>query len=66
MKILLNNKSIEIEKGATLASLAVKLQLPDHGVAFAMNYEVISRCDWERTELSEGVELMLTEAVSGG
>ncbi len=66
MKIILNNKSFEVEKGATLATLADKLQLPEKGVAIAMGYEVISRCDWEKTELKEGVEVMLTQAVSGG
>lgn len=66
MKIILNNKSFEIEKGATLATLALKLQLPEQGVAIAMGYEVIARSDWDKTELEEGVELMLTQAVTGG
>ncbi len=66
MKIILNNNSFEIEEGATLATLSEKLQLPEHGVAIAIDYEVICRSNWANTELREGVELVLTQAVSGG
>lgn len=66
MRIVLNNKKFEIKDGATVSTLAETLELPKLGVAIAVNNEVISRSDWDKTVLQEGVEIMLTQAVCGG
>ena len=66
MKILINNKSLEVKNGASLSDLAEQLELPTDGIAIAINYKVIPRIYWGSTVLAENEELIILEAVSGG
>lgn len=66
MKILINNKSLEVKSGASLTDLAIQLELPQDGIAIAINYKVIPRVYWGTTVLGENEELIILEAVSGG
>lgn len=66
MKIILNDKTYEIEEGTTLASFTENLGISPNGIAIALNYEVIPKNDWKTTVLKDGMELMMIHAVSGG
>lgn len=66
MKILINNKPLEVKSGATLVDLATQLELPKDGIAVAIDYKVIPRIYWGSTVLGENEELIILEAVSGG
>jgi thiamine biosynthesis protein ThiS len=66
MTITLNDKAYEIQDGITLASFIDSLGLKREGIAVAIRYEVVPKERWADTLLSEGMELMLIHAVSGG
>lgn len=65
MKILLNN--IETETAATtVEALHTELNLPDKGVAIAINNRVILRTNWTTQALIEGDHVTIIKAAFGG
>lgn len=66
MTIKLNGDAHVVADGTTLADLAESIGLKPQGAAAAVDYEVIPKDKWHETILSEGVELMIIHAVSGG
>ena len=69
MKVLVNGEPRELPEALTIAEL-VEQTAPDHGnghgVAVAVDAEVVPRSDWERTRLSEGQRVELLAAMQGG
>ena len=66
MEIKLNDKSYEVAVGTTLEQFVNSLDLPLVGVAIAIDYEVVPRRAWGETSLTDGMSLMMIQAVSGG
>ena len=66
MEIKLNDKSYEVAPGITLEQFVNSLDIPLQGTAVAIDYEVIPKREWSETTLTEGLSLMLIQAVSGG
>jgi sulfur carrier protein len=66
INIKLNDKSYEVAAGTSLAVFIESLGLKQHGIAVAIDYEVVPKDQWEATILSDKLELMLIQAVSGG
>lgn len=66
MTIYVNEKPHEAVEGTSLASFVESLGIKPQGIAIAIAYEVIPREKWADTPLTDGVELMLIQAVSGG
>lgn len=66
MTVKLNDKPHEVAEGTTLAGLVEGLGLQPQGVAVAIDYVVVPKEMWPETVLSDGMELMLIHAVSGG
>ena len=66
MNVIINNKPVEVQEGASLSDLSKQLNLPVQRVAIAIDYKVIPRSIWSNTILEENIELMVIEAVSGG
>ena len=65
MKIRVNNK--EIETGASfLLQLSQQLELPQTGIAVAINNRMVPRAEWEHFVLNENDELIIIKAVCGG
>jgi sulfur carrier protein len=65
MKIRVNNK--EIETGASyLLQLSQQLELPQTGIAVAINNRMVPRAEWEHFVLKENDELIIIKAVCGG
>ena len=54
MNVLVNGKPTELEAGATVAAVLESLELPDRGVAVAVDAEVVPRGEWPEHELNEG------------
>ncbi len=67
MKILINNRTTEIQPGMTLKALvdSEKLQ-QEKGYAVAVNEAVIPKNEWLTTILKESDSLLLFEAIQGG
>lgn len=66
MTIRLNEKTYVVEEGLTLEAFIDSLAISKQGIAIAIGYEVIPKSQWAETILTEDVELMLIQAVSGG
>ena len=65
MKIRVNNK--EVETGANyLLQLSQQLELPQAGIAVAVNNHMVPRSEWEHFVLHENDELIIIKAVCGG
>ena len=65
MKIKVNNK--EVETGANyLLQLSQQLELPQTGIAVAVNNRMVPRSEWEHFVLHENDELIIIKAVCGG
>ena len=65
MKISVNNK--EVETGANyLLQLSQQLELPQEGIAVAVNNHMVPRSEWEHFVLHENDELIIIKAVCGG
>ena len=76
MKIKVNNKETELTQGNNVASLAQQLELPQQGVAVAinnrmiprsqLNNRMIPRSQWAEQEIKEGDSLVIIKAACGG
>lgn len=66
MKLIINGKVCDTQELATVADLAVWLELPDFGSAVELNGEVIRRSDHESVLLHEGDRLEVVRLVGGG
>ena len=66
MRLCLNGESREAPPLATVADLAVWLELPVFGSAIELNGEVIRRADHAATQLKEGDRLEVVRLVGGG
>jgi thiamine biosynthesis protein ThiS len=75
--VKLNGTVCSVEQGETLAGLLKKVRGKTEqgteisgnwgeGIAAAVDYEVVPREQWEQFVLTEGMELMVIHAVSGG
>lgn len=65
MKIFVNN--IETETAATtVEALHAELNLPDKGVAIAINNRVVLRTSWATQALTEGDYVTIIKAAFGG
>lgn len=51
---------------ATVIELASSLQLPERGVALAVNNRVVSRAVWAETVLADGDSVTIIKAAFGG
>ena len=66
MNININNKTAIVTEGIKLASVAMMLQLPDKGVAVAVNNAMVPREEWATRTLAEGDDIVVLKAFCGG
>lgn len=66
MKVLFNNEELE-SKATTLLELLTEKDLDKkRGIAVALNNEVISRSNWNKTELKDNDKILIITATQGG
>ena len=65
MKVTVNNKQHEMQ-AANLQELAAQLQLPQNGVAIAIDNQLKPRSSWSSTTLQEGASITIIKAACGG
>ncbi len=63
--ITLNGSPTDGE-GLTLAELLERMEVPDRGVAVAVDAEVIPRGEWQTVVLQDGAHVEVVTAVQGG
>lgn len=66
MIIKVNNKEMELSSQASLQQLAETLQMPDKGVAVAVNNQMIPRTKCSETILQENDQVVVIKAACGG
>ena len=66
MKVLVNGEPTELETGATVEAVLASLELPDRGVAVAVDAQVVPRGEWPAHELNEGARVEVLRAIQGG
>ena len=65
MKIIVNDKPVEVDEQTTVAGLIERLGFPEKGIAVAVDWTVLPRSDWQ-TMLTDGARLEVVTAVQGG
>ena len=65
MKISVNKEPVETQS-TQLMQLAQELSLPNKGVAVAVNNRMIPRAEWDKFQLTEGMEIIVIKAACGG
>ena len=65
-KEIYDNNTPTETSAATLQALATELNLPEKGVAIAVNNTMIPRTDWESHTLEEGAQVVIIKAACGG
>jgi sulfur carrier protein len=63
--ITVNDESVDIREGTTVAELVDTLGFPDKGIAVAVDWAVLPRSEWDDV-LTEGVKIEVVTAVQGG
>ena len=66
MNIKVNNKMGTVPEGSSLFQLAQTLELPEKGVAVAVNNQMVPRADWLDKKLAENDQVVVIKAACGG
>jgi sulfur carrier protein len=66
MNVIVNGEPTELDSGATVEAVLASLELPDRGVAVAVDAEVVPRGEWPAHELNEGARVEILRAIQGG
>ena len=66
MNVVVNGEARELESGATVQTVLATLDVPDRGVAVAVDAEVVPRGEWQTHELGEGARVEVLRAIQGG
>ena len=66
MNVIVNGEPTELASGATVEAVLAVLEVPDRGVAVAVDAEVVPRGEWPQRELSEGARIEVLRAIQGG
>ena len=66
MNVIVNCEPTELAPGATVEAVLAALELPDRGVAVAVDAEVVPRGEWPAHQLSEGARVEVLRAIQGG
>lgn len=66
MNIKINNTPTVLQDGVTLAAMAADRNLPEKGVAIAVNNEMIPRGEWGAYTVKEGDDIVILKAFCGG
>jgi len=66
MKLFVNSKETDLPENSPIRELANQLQLPEKGVAVAVNNQMIPRNEWEKHTLQENDRVTIIKAACGG
>lgn len=66
MKVLVNNKEQEVTSDTSVSMLVQSLQLPEKGIAIAVNNRMVSRTEWDGFVLKENDNIVIIKAACGG
>jgi sulfur carrier protein len=64
--IEVNGETHRVPAGTTLRDLLVLLELPDQGVALAVNRSVVRRQQWAEQQVAASDRIEIVRAIGGG
>lgn len=64
-RIIINNEERQTE-ALYITQLATELNLPERGVALAINNKIVPRATWESSPINEGDNITIIKAAFGG
>jgi thiamine biosynthesis protein ThiS len=66
MKVRVNGEERDVAEGTTVAGLLDLFELSRQRVAVEKNGRIVTRADYERTEMVEGDRIEIVQFVGGG
>ncbi|GAA1237340.1 sulfur carrier protein ThiS [Prauserella halophila] len=66
MRIQVNGESRELPDDSTVAGMLAALELPERGIAVAVDGVVVRRTEWARAVVGDGAHVEILTAVQGG
>lgn len=66
MKIYLNSKWVELKSSNTIAEILKELNIKPDGIAVAVDYQIVSKNNYEKTKINDGDKIEIVQAVQGG
>ena len=66
MTIYVNNQKHEVADALRVDELAASLQLPEQGVAVAVDNRMVPRAQWAETRLQPEAHVVIIKAACGG
>ena len=65
MRLTINNEEV-VCRAEVLADLIRELNMPEQGIAVAIDKRLVPRSSWCTTELYEGADIRIIKSVCGG
>lgn len=66
MIVTVNHKEVELIDSSYLKDVLMVLELPEQGIALAVDNEVIPKTNWAHFRLQEQMKITLIRATQGG
>ncbi|NJB81935.1 sulfur carrier protein ThiS [Wenyingzhuangia aestuarii] len=64
--IKVNNQPKEISENNSVANLLHQLEQPEHGIAVAINQQIITKTAWTTKTINNGDDILIIQATQGG
>ena len=64
--INVNNQSKQISENNSVTQLLHQLSQPEHGIAVAINQQIITKKDWNSKKISDNDDILIIQATQGG
>ena len=64
--VKVNNLSKEISENSSVEQLLQQLSQPEHGIAVAINQQIISKSNWNQHFLNQEDDVLIIQATQGG
>ena len=66
MNVVINGQARELSEGTSVAAALAEMDIPERGVAVAVDGELVPRAGWADMPLRPGVTVEVLTAVQGG
>ena len=66
LRLSVNGDAVAVAEGSTVATLVADLGYEPHGIAVAVDGEVVRRATWPERELAEGEQVEVLTIAQGG
>lgn len=66
IQVQVNDKPVECPQWHSLTALLKTLDMPLQATAVALNDDIVTRSEWDSTQLKTGDRIALFQAIAGG